>query len=88
MPIETVVTPEAGDRVVYVSSSAGNDAGGIATYVALTTEKDPSAGTIPPGTEIAKQIGVSQMQVSRIIRQAVSRLRAYASVHEEEGIAA
>jgi RNA polymerase sigma-B factor len=33
--------------------------------------------------EIGEQVGVSQMQVSRIIRQAVSRLRAYAAVHEE-----
>ena len=38
--------------------------------------------------EIGEQVGVSQMQVSRIIRQAVSRLRAYASVHDDEGIAA
>jgi len=33
--------------------------------------------------EIGEQVGVSQMQVSRILRQCVSRLRAYASVHEE-----
>ena len=33
--------------------------------------------------EIGERVGVSQMQVSRIIRQAVSRLRAYASIHEE-----
>ena len=33
--------------------------------------------------EIGEQVGVSQMQVSRILRQSVSRLRAYASVHEE-----
>lgn len=32
-------------------------AGGIATYVALTTEKDPSAGTIPPGTVKAESWG-------------------------------
>ena len=38
--------------------------------------------------EIGEQVGLSQMQVSRIIRQAVSRLRAYASVHDEDGIAA
>jgi RNA polymerase sigma-B factor len=36
--------------------------------------------------EIGEQVGISQMQVSRIIRQAVSRLRAYASVHDEEGV--
>ena len=30
--------------------------------------------------EIGERIGVSQMQVSRILRQAVSRLRAYAAV--------
>jgi RNA polymerase sigma-B factor len=35
--------------------------------------------------EIGEHVGVSQMQVSRIIRQAVSRLRAYASVHEDDG---
>ena len=33
--------------------------------------------------EIGAQVGVSQMQVSRIIRQSISRLRAYAAVHEE-----
>jgi RNA polymerase sigma-B factor len=33
--------------------------------------------------EIGERVGVSQMQVSRIIRQAVSRLRAYASIHED-----
>jgi RNA polymerase sigma-B factor len=33
--------------------------------------------------EIGERVGVSQMQVSRIIRQSVSRLRAYASVHEQ-----
>jgi RNA polymerase sigma-B factor len=38
--------------------------------------------------EIGEQVGVSQMQVSRIIRQAISRLRAYASVQEEEAVAA
>lgn len=32
-------------------------AGGIATYIALTTEKDPSAGTIPPGTVKAQSWG-------------------------------
>jgi RNA polymerase sigma-B factor len=31
--------------------------------------------------EIGERIGVSQMQVSRIIRQSVARLRAYASAH-------
>jgi RNA polymerase sigma-B factor len=36
--------------------------------------------------EIGEQIGVSQMQVSRILRQAVLRLRAYASVAEEDGV--
>jgi RNA polymerase sigma-B factor len=36
--------------------------------------------------EIGAQVGVSQMQVSRILRQAVSRLRAYAAVHDEEGV--
>jgi RNA polymerase sigma-B factor len=35
--------------------------------------------------EIGEHVGVSQMQVSRIIRQAVSRLRAYASVHDDGG---
>ena len=43
--------------------------------------------------EIGERVGVSQMQVSRIIRQSVARLRAYAAVAEEpvmieEGIAA
>jgi RNA polymerase sigma-B factor len=33
--------------------------------------------------EIGEQVGVSQMQVSRIIRESVARLRAYASVAEE-----
>jgi hypothetical protein len=33
-------------------------AGGIATYVALTTEKDPSSGTIPPGTVKAQTWGL------------------------------
>jgi hypothetical protein len=33
-------------------------AGGIATYVALTTEKDPSSGTIPPGTVKAQSWGI------------------------------
>jgi RNA polymerase sigma-B factor len=33
--------------------------------------------------EIGEQVGVSQMQVSRILRQAVSRLRSYAAVPEE-----
>jgi RNA polymerase sigma-B factor len=33
--------------------------------------------------EIGERVGVSQMQVSRILRQSVSRLRAYASVSEE-----
>jgi hypothetical protein len=32
-------------------------AGGIATYIALTTEKDPSAGTIAPGTVKAESWG-------------------------------
>lgn len=32
-------------------------AGGIATYIALTTEKDPSSGTIPPGTVKAESWG-------------------------------
>jgi RNA polymerase sigma-B factor len=36
--------------------------------------------------EIGEQVGVSQMQVSRIIRQAVSRLRAYAAIHEDERV--
>ena len=43
--------------------------------------------------EIGERVGVSQMQVSRIIRQSVARLRAYAAVAEEtpvagEGVAA
>ena len=42
--------------------------------------------------EIGERVGVSQMQVSRIIRQSVARLRAYAAVAETdvvaEGIAA
>jgi RNA polymerase sigma-B factor len=43
--------------------------------------------------EIGERIGVSQMQVSRIIRQSVARLRAYAAAPEEtavpgEGVAA
>ena len=33
-------------------------AGGIATYIALTTEKDPTAGTIPPGTVKAESWGI------------------------------
>ena len=33
--------------------------------------------------EIGERVGVSQMQVSRIIRQSVARLRAYAAVAEE-----
>jgi RNA polymerase sigma-B factor len=33
--------------------------------------------------EIGERVGVSQMQVSRILRQSVTRLRAYASVSEE-----
>jgi RNA polymerase sigma-B factor len=36
--------------------------------------------------EIGEQVGVSQMQVSRIIRQSVSRLRAYAAIHEDERV--
>ena len=32
--------------------------------------------------EIGERIGVSQMQVSRIIRQSVSRLRAFASARQ------
>jgi RNA polymerase sigma-B factor len=35
--------------------------------------------------EIGERIGVSQMQVSRIIRQSVARLRAYASVRDDRG---
>jgi RNA polymerase sigma-B factor len=38
--------------------------------------------------EIGERVGVSQMQVSRIIRQSVARLRAYAAVGEEEEVAA
>jgi RNA polymerase sigma-B factor len=38
--------------------------------------------------EIAEHVGVSQMQVSRIIRQSVSRLRSYAAVPDEDGVAA
>jgi RNA polymerase sigma-B factor len=42
--------------------------------------------------EIGERVGVSQMQVSRIIRQSISRLRAYAADAEaavaEEGVAA
>ena len=34
--------------------------------------------------EIGQRIGLSQMQVSRIIRQSVSRLRAYAAVADED----
>ena len=34
--------------------------------------------------EIGERIGLSQMQVSRIIRQSVSRLRAYAAVADED----
>jgi RNA polymerase sigma-B factor len=37
--------------------------------------------------EIGERVGVSQMQVSRIIRQSVARLRAYAAVAEETGVA-
>jgi len=37
--------------------------------------------------EIGERIGVSQMQVSRIIRQSVARLRAYAAVAEEDVLA-
>jgi hypothetical protein len=33
-------------------------AGGIATYIALTTEKDPTAGTIAPGTVKAESWGI------------------------------
>ena len=33
-------------------------AGGIATYVILTTDKDPTAGTIPPGTVKAESWGI------------------------------
>ena len=32
--------------------------------------------------EIGERIGISQMQVSRIIRQALGRLRSYATAHE------
>ena len=32
--------------------------GGIATYIALTTEKDPAAGSIPPGTVKAEAWGI------------------------------
>ena len=32
--------------------------------------------------EIGERIGVSQMQVSRIIRQSVARLRAYATARQ------
>ena len=38
--------------------------------------------------EIGEQVGVSQMQVSRILRQAVTRLRSYAAVHDDAGVAA
>jgi RNA polymerase sigma-B factor len=38
--------------------------------------------------EIGERVGVSQMQVSRIIRQSVARLRAYAAVGAEEDVAA
>jgi RNA polymerase sigma-B factor len=38
--------------------------------------------------EIGEEVGVSQMQVSRIIRQSVSRLRSYASVPDDEDVAA
>ncbi len=38
--------------------------------------------------EIGERVGVSQMQVSRIIRQSVARLRAYAAVAEEAEVAA
>jgi RNA polymerase sigma-B factor len=37
--------------------------------------------------EIGERVGVSQMQVSRIIRQSVARLRAYAAVAEEDVLA-
>ena len=37
--------------------------------------------------EIGERVGVSQMQVSRIIRQSVARLRAYAAVAEETAVA-
>ena len=33
--------------------------------------------------EIGERVGVSQMQVSRIIRQSIARLRAYAAVADE-----
>ena len=32
--------------------------------------------------EIGERIGVSQMQVSRVIRQALGRLRSYTTAHE------
>ena len=38
--------------------------------------------------EIGERVGVSQMQVSRIIRQSVARLRAYTAVGEEAEVAA
>jgi RNA polymerase sigma-B factor len=37
--------------------------------------------------EIGERVGISQMQVSRIIRQAVARLRAYALVRDEQPVA-
>jgi hypothetical protein len=33
-------------------------AGGVATYIALTTEKSPTAGTIAPGTVKAESWGI------------------------------
>jgi RNA polymerase sigma-B factor len=36
-------------------------------------------------SEIAERIGVSQMQVSRLIRRALARLRAFAEAGEGEG---
>ncbi len=33
-------------------------AGGVALGIALTTEKDPDAGTIPPGTVKAESFGL------------------------------
>jgi RNA polymerase sigma-B factor len=33
--------------------------------------------------EIGRRVGVSQMQVSRIIRQAIGRLREFAAIYEE-----